>query len=123
VSGVQKPDPLTDPLPLNDSCRHPVVYIETRCCHTQPPQAPKPPPVLGQVRPFPVPSLNGHQVTPTQLLPTVKPGTPEAPEAVPRHRVDDDEDGTNMKDILLGSLIGAAVAIFVVGLLLILLLR
>lgn len=117
---MQRPDPLTDPLPLTDSCRHPVVYIESRCCHSQ---APKFPPAVAQVRPFPVPSLNGHQVVPTQLLPAVKPVEVEPVEPAPRHRLDDEEDGTNVKDILLGCLIGAAVAIFVVGLLLILLLR
>ena len=120
MNDVQRPDPLTDPLPLDKDCRHPVVYIENRCCHTQ---APKVPPAIGQVRPFVAPPLNGHVVAPTQLLPTVKPADPVEAEAVPRHRVDDEEDGTNMKDILLGCLIGAAVAIFVVGLLLILLLR
>lgn len=114
---VQRPDPLTDPLPLNDSCRHPVVYIENRCCHQDGQK-----PLLPQ-RPFVAPPLNGHQVAPTQLLPTVKPGVPVEADAAPRHRLDGEKDGTDMKDILLGCLIGAAVAIFVIGLLLILVIR
>lgn len=116
VWGVQRPDPLTDPFEQVDSCRHAVVYIETRCCHMG---APKRPPSGS----FPVPSLNGHQVAPTQLLPTVRPGDGEGPEAA-RHRKDgEDEGGDGMRDFVLGGLVGAALAIIVIGLLLILLLR
>ena len=109
---VQKPDPLTDPLPFNEPPRYPLVVIEHRCCHHQ--ELPKPQPRL-ELKPFPVPSPNGH-VTPTQLLPAVRPGN--ADEGEPRHRKDGG-DGTDMKDILLGCLIGAAAAIFVMALLLI----
>lgn len=114
VNPVQRPDPLTDPFPLDDKCRHPVVYIENRCCcqHQQ-----KPPPRM-DLKPFLLPSPNGS-VPQTQLLPTVKAGKADDGEAEARHRKGEDDDGTDLKDILLGCLIGAAAAIFVTGLLLI----
>lgn len=105
-----------------------MVYIEAGCCHRS-----EPSPKL-TVKPFPIsappsPSLNGN--VPTQLLPTVKgkvfgkaevaPLDPEPEPGPRRHRKDDDDDGTDMKDIFLGGLIGAALSIFVVGLLLVLL--
>lgn len=108
---MQKPDPLTDPFPFTEPARYPLVVIEHRCCHHQ---EPKPLPRL-EVKPFPVPQVNGHMPA-TQLLPMVRAGNPDEGEA--RHRKGED-DGTDMKDILLGSLIGAAAAIFVTGLLLI----
>ena len=105
-----------------------MVYIDNHCCHhrgeTPPPEV-KPFPMI----PVPAARLNGN--APTQLLPTigpkavgkaeVEPRDPEPGEGLRRHRMDDDEDGADMKDVLLGALIGAALAIFVVGVLLILL--
>jgi hypothetical protein len=77
---------------------------------------------LAPFSPPPPPKLNGHQVIPTQILPTVKARAPvnEPDDPRARHRMgDDDGESLNVKDMFLGGLIGAGVAIFVVGLLLV----
>lgn len=116
---------------MNDErCQH-VVYIES-CCHTH-----ETPPAQGvALRPFT--AVNGKGAifgtgagAVTQQLPQVRlngsfvgkaeaPRKEEAEDTPRRHRED---DGIDMKDMTLGALIGAAGAIFVVGLLLIFLIR
>lgn len=111
-----------------ERCRHAVVYIEAYCrAHDAPP----PPAEAVPLRPLS--SLNGKGSffgtgAVTQVLPQVRVngsyvGKVEAPEVeTPRHR-DAEDEGIDMKDLTLGALIGAAGAIFVVGLLLIFLIR
>lgn len=111
-----------------ERCRHAVVYIEAHCrVHDSLP----PPAEAVPLRPLP--SLNGKGSffgtgSVTQVLPQVRVnggyvGKAEVPQPdveSPRHAED---EGIDMKDMTLGVLIGAAGAIFVVGLLLIFLIR
>jgi len=119
VQPGRRPDPLTDPLPPA-GCQHPVVYVSSACCHHPPQQPPKV--NLAPFFPPPPPKLNGH-VVPTQILPTVKGrapvNDPDLDDPPARHRIGDDDEGLNMRDMLLGALVGAGLAIFVIGLLLV----
>lgn len=113
---------------------HPVVYVQGCCCKRQAPPvdplvrsfADLPPPVVQ-------PERNGHGVYPAAVGKVVRPGAETQPlpiigkreeSAKPRrHREEDDDGGLDVKDLALGALVGAGGAIFMVGLLMVVLFR
>lgn len=99
-----------------ERCSPPIVYVESCCHHGKTPEV---------VRP----ERNGHSTVPfdvvTQLLPQVNGVAPVGKDVGSKekrgHR--QDEEGLNMHDLTLGILVGAGAAVFLVGLLMVLLFR
>lgn len=106
------------PADREKTCGSAVVYIEACCRHEK-----KPPPVVRAERNGRPPSVSVEEIT--QLLPQVEKKAPKVATLEPakvstRHR---DDGGINMSDLTLGALIGAGTAVFLLGLLMVLLFR
>lgn len=107
-------------------CPHAVIRIETFCCQERYREMKV---AVPAVRPLPdfqtqlLPQVNKQvngKVFGTAVVPELDPETViEERVSRRRHRKDDEDEGrVDMKDLVLGGLVGAAVAIFVAGLLL-----